>query len=240
MNQQHKVVLHEEWIAARKALMAEEKEFTRLGDDLAKRRRELPWELVTKEYAFEGPTGQESLPQLFQGRSQLAVYHFMFGPDWEAGCPGCSFWADSFNGIDLHLAQRDVSFVAISRASSAKLELFKKRMGWNFKWLSSGDSDFNFDYGVSFRPEVLQSGDATYNFSKTHAGGPIRSPELPGMSAFTQDSSGAIFHTYSAYSRGLDSLNAAYRWLDLMPKGRDEEGQPSPMAWVKHHDRYPA
>ena len=240
MDQQHKVVRHEDWIAARKSLMEEEKEFTRRADALARRRRELPWELVSKEYAFEGPTGRQSLPELFQGRSQLAVYHFMFGPEWEAGCPGCSFWADTFNGIGTHLTQRDVAFVAISRAPLARLEAFQQRMGWNFKWVSSGAGDFNFDYCVSFRLDVLERGEATYNYGTTFAGGPIRASELPGMSAFYRDPAGTIFHTYSGYARALDGLNAAYSWLDLMPKGRDEDGLSSPMAWVRHHDRYPA
>ena len=235
---QHSIATNDDWVAARKELLLKEKEFSRLGDELAKQRRALPWEPVEKTYVFQGPSGQETFAQLFAGRSQLAVYHFMLGPDWEAGCPGCSFWADSFNGIDAHIAQRDVTFVAISRGPLEKLEQFKRRMGWNFKWVSSGEGDFNYDYNVSFRPEVLANGEATYNYSSKHNGKPINSPELPGMSAFYKDPAGAIFHTYSTYGRGLDRLNAAYQWLDLMPKGRDEDGLPSPMAWVRHHDRY--
>jgi len=233
---EHKVVSHEEWIAARRELLAEEKEYSRLGDTLAKQRRELPWERVGKDYVFDTPTGKESLSQLFAGRSQLAVYHFMFGPEWETGCPHCSFWADNFNGIDIHLAHRDVTFVAISHAPIAKIEAFKKRMGWNFKWVSAGENGFNYDYGVSFRPEDIAKGEIFYNYRNS----PRTGSELPGASAFYKNASGEIFHTYSTYERGLDVLNGTYHWLDRMPKGRDEEGLPAPQSWVRHHDRYPA
>jgi predicted dithiol-disulfide oxidoreductase (DUF899 family) len=238
---QNKVVTHEEWIEARKQLLVKEKEYTRLGDDLARQRRDLPWEPVTKDYVFDGPAGPESLSQLFEGRSQLAVYHFMFGPDWEEGCPACSFWADNFNGIDVHFAERDVSFVVISHAPLAKLERFKRRMGWSFKWVSAGENGFNYDYHASFKPDVIAKGEAIYNYelaSRTLPSQYARASEHAGMSVFYKNSDGEIFHTYSAYARGLDTLNGAYRWLDLMPKGRNEEGLPHTMSWVRHHDRY--
>ncbi len=233
-NTEHKVVAHEEWLAARRELLAKEKEYSRLGDALAKQRREMPWERVTKDYIFDTSTGKESLSQLFAGRSQLAVYHFMFGPEWEAGCPHCSFWADNFNGIDIHLAHRDVTFVAISHAPLAKIEAFKKRMGWNFKWVSAGENGFNYDYGVSFRPEDIAKGEIFYNYRNS----PRTASELPGASAFYKNAGGEVFHTYSTYERGIDVLNGAYHWLDRMPKGRDEESLTFAQAWVRHHDRY--
>jgi predicted dithiol-disulfide oxidoreductase (DUF899 family) len=239
----HKIVSHEEWIAARKALLVKEKEYTRLGDELARLRRELPFERVEKEYIFDGPNGKESLSELFAGRSQLAVYHFMFGPEWNEGCPGCSFWADSFNGMDIHLAHRDVSFVVISHAPFHKLQAFKRRMGWTFKWLSASQNGFNYDYQVSFKHEAIEKGEVIYNYGPAadslrpeHT----RSTEHAGMSAFCKDAGGAIYHTYSGYARGLDALNVAYQWLDRMPKGRDEEGLAFTMSWVRHHDRYDA
>jgi predicted dithiol-disulfide oxidoreductase (DUF899 family) len=233
MMETHKVVSHEEWLAARLQLLAEEKEFTRLRDRLSQRRRDLPWERVEKDYVFEGPSGRETLSQLFDGRRQLAVYHFMLGPDWQEGCKSCSFWADNFNGIHLHLRQRDVSFLAISRAPLPRIEAFKKRMGWGFKWLSSFGSDFNYDYQVSVRPEQLTAGEVTYNYAarKTNM------EELPGISVFYKADDVSIFHTYSCYARGLDMMNAAYHWLDLVPKGRDESG-PHKMAWVRLRDEY--
>ena len=231
---EHKIVAHEQWIEARKQLLAKEKEYTRLGDDLARQRRELPWEPVAKDYVFDGPAGKESLAQLFAGRSQLAVYHFMFGPEWEAGCPHCSFWADNFNGIDIHLAHRDVTFVAISHAPVAKLEAFKQRMGWSFKWVSAGENGFNYDYYVSFKPEQVAAGEIYQNFQPVK----MAMSEIVGISAFYRNPAGAMFHTYSAYSRGVDTINGAYRWLDLMPKGRDEAGLTFTQAWVRHHDRY--
>jgi predicted dithiol-disulfide oxidoreductase (DUF899 family) len=238
---QHKVVTHEEWIEARKTPLIKEKEYTRLGDELARQRQDLPWEPVTKQYVFDGPAGPESLSDLFAGRSQLAIYHFMFGPDWEEGCPACSFWADNFNGIDVHLAQRDVTFVVISHAPFEKLERFKCRMGWSFKWVSAGENGFNYDYNVSFKPDVIASGEAIYNYQLATKALPSEyasATEHAGMSAFYKDADGNIFHTYSAYARGLDTINGAYRWLDLMPKGRNEEGLPHTMSWVRHRDRY--
>jgi predicted dithiol-disulfide oxidoreductase (DUF899 family) len=231
----HKVVSHEQWIEARKQLLAKEKEYTRLGDDLARQRRELPWELVAKDYVFEGPSGAESLSQLFAGRSQLAVYHFMFNPEWDAGCPHCSFWADNFNGIDIHLAHRDVTFVAISHAPWRKLEAFRQRMGWNFKWVSAGENGFNYDYFVSFKPEQLARGEIFHNYATTNA---HVIPEHAGASAFYKNPADEVFHTYSCYARGLDALNGAYHWLDRMPKGRDEEGLAFTQSWVRYHDRY--
>jgi predicted dithiol-disulfide oxidoreductase (DUF899 family) len=230
----HPVVSHEAWLAARKAFLAKEKEFTRLRDELSRERRALPWERVEKAYRFDGPSGKEALADLFEGRSQLVVYHFMFAPDWEEGCPGCSFWADSFDGLGVHLRQRDTSFVAISRAPLAKIDAFKQRMGWSFKWVSSGGNDFNYDYQVSFSPEMLDTGAAVYNYAKTAT----KSSEMPGVSVFSRDESGNVYHTYSAYARGIDAVNAAYQYLDLVPKGRDEDELPSPGAWWRHHDRY--
>jgi predicted dithiol-disulfide oxidoreductase (DUF899 family) len=188
---------------------------------------------VDKSYIFEGRDGRETLSQLFDGRHQLAVYHFMLAPDWQEGCKSCSFWADNFNGIDAHLRQRDVSFLAISRAPLPKIEAFKKRMGWTFKWVSSFGNDFNYDYRVSFRPEESSSGEIIYNYAPRTT----TMEELPGISVFYKDSDGRIFHTYSCYARGLDMLNGAYHWLDLTPKGRDETG-PHKMAWVHLHDEY--
>jgi predicted dithiol-disulfide oxidoreductase (DUF899 family) len=234
MPDKHSVVSHEEWIAARKQLLAKEKEFTRMRDRLSQERRDLPWERVEKEYVFEGPEGKERLAELFDGRSQLVVYHFMFGPGAKEGCRSCSFWADTIERNVVHLAQRDVTLIACSRAPYREFETFKKRLGWTFKWVSSAGSDFNFDYHVSFTPEDL-AGEVTYNYRREKLGG----PEHPGISVFHKDADGAIFHTYSTYGRGLDMMNGAYQYLDLVPKGRDEAAQnPFPMAWVRHRDRY--
>jgi predicted dithiol-disulfide oxidoreductase (DUF899 family) len=189
---------------------------------------------VDKQYVFEGPSGNQTLAELFENRSQLVVYHFMFGPDWDEGCPHCSFWADSFNGIDVHLNHRDVTFVAVSRAALAKIDQFKKRMQWSFKWVSSLHNDFNFDYQASFTPEQLQHGTVFYNYSLTDPG----EMDREGISVFYKDESGAVFQTYSCYARGIDMMNSAYNYLDLVPKGRDEEGLPDPQDWVRHHDRY--
>ena len=230
----HKIVSRSEWSEARKQLLAKEEEFNRLRDELSRERRALPWNRVDKSYSFNGPNGQVSLTQLFEGRHQLIVFHFMFEPEWDAGCKSCSFWADNFNGLPVHLNHRDTSFVAISRAPLAKLEAFKKRMGWNFNWLSSGNSDFNFDYNVSFQPEDLARGEVTYNYARTKT----TMSALPGISVFYRDDDGAIFHTYSCYSRGLDMLNTAYHCLDLVPKGRDEAELSYSQAWVRHHDAY--
>lgn len=230
----HKVVSQEEWVVARKELLAREKEFTRLRDQLNQHRRELPWVRVEKEYIFDGPKGKETLAELFTGRSQLLVYHFMFDPSWTEGCKSCSFWADNFNGVIVHLNHRDVTMVAISKAPLSQLEAFKKRMGWNFKWVSSCGSDFNRDYHVSFTPEEREQGEVYYNYGTSR----FFSSEGPGLSVFFKDGSGGIFHTYSTYARGLDMLNGAYHHLDLVPKGRDEAELSSPQAWVRHHDKY--
>jgi len=230
----HTVVSRDEWIENRKQLLAKEKEFTRLRDQLSQQRRDLPWEAVDKEYVFEGPNGNQTLPELFDGRSQLIVYHFMFDPSWEAGCQHCSFWADNFNGIPVHLNQRDVTMIAVSRAALSKLEAYKKRMGWTFTWVSSAGSDFNYDYQVSFKPEAVAKGEIYLNYRQKKSA----LTEVAGISVFYKDPSGSIFHTYSCYERGLDMLNAAYHYLDLVPKGRDEAGQPNPQFWVRRHDDY--
>ena len=230
----HPVVSHEEWLAARTAFLAKEKEFTRLRDEMSQQRRELPWEKVDKEYVFDGPNGKETLAELFEDRNQLIVYHFMFPPDWDEGCLHCSFWADNFNGIGVHLKHRDVSFVAISRAPLTRIEPFKKRMGWSFKWLSSFHSDFNFDSRVSFSPEEAHNRTALYNYIRTDPG-PL---DREGISVFYKDESGVVFHTYSCFARGIDMMNATYQYLDLVPKGRDEQDLPDSQDWVRHHDRY--
>jgi len=230
----HRVVSHKVWIGARRKFLAKEKKFTRLRDELARQRRALPWEKVDKQYVFDGPKGRETLPELFDGRSQLVVYHFMFAPDWDEGCKHCSFWADNFNGLGIHLNHRDVSLVAISRAPLEKLEAFKRRMGWSFKWVSSGGNDFNYDYQASFTPQEIESAAAFYNFSKSDVGVTDRE----GVSVFYRDPSGAVFHTYSSYARGIDLLNTAYHYLDLVPKGRDEDDLEFTQSWVRHHDRY--
>jgi predicted dithiol-disulfide oxidoreductase (DUF899 family) len=232
--QPHKIVSRDEWLAARKAHLAKEKEFTKARDALSRQRRELPWVKVEKAYAFDGPDGRETLGDLFDGRSQLITYHFMLGPGWEQGCKSCSFLADHFDGAAVHLAHRDVTLVAVSRAPLAEIETFKKRMGWRFKWVSSHDSDFNHDYHVSFTPEEMAKGPVYYNFGPNGFG----SEEAPGASVFYRDGDGHIFHTYSSYGRGLDILIGAYNFLDLVPKGRDEDKLEYTMAWVRHHDRY--
>jgi predicted dithiol-disulfide oxidoreductase (DUF899 family)/uncharacterized damage-inducible protein DinB len=230
-----KVVPQTEWLAARKELLAKEKEFTRLRDELSRRRREMPWEKVDKRYVFDGAKGKQTLAELFDGRSQLIIYHFMFGPGWKEGCPSCSFLADHFDGARVHMAQRDVAFAVVSRATLPEIEAFKKRMGWRFPWVSSNGSDFNFDYGVSFPKDQLKAGKRLYNFGTMDTFG----EEAPGLSVFYKDGNGEIFHTYSTYARGLDILLTAYNFIDMTPKGRDEEGmEPHAMAWVRHHDRY--
>jgi predicted dithiol-disulfide oxidoreductase (DUF899 family) len=234
--QHSKVVSPAEWLTARKAHLAKEKEFTRLRDELSRQRRELPWEKVEKQYVFDGPGGKHPLADLFGKRSQLIVYHFMFGPGWKEGCPSCSYLADHFDGATIHLAHRDVAFAAISRAPIAEIEAFKKRMGWRFPWVSSFGSDFNYDYHVSFTPEekARNNGKVQYNYELTEFG----SEEGPGASVFYKDKSGDVFHTYSSYARGLDILVGTYNFLDLVPKGRDEGGLAFSMAWVRHRDRY--
>jgi predicted dithiol-disulfide oxidoreductase (DUF899 family) len=230
----HAVVSHDAWVEARKALLDKEKDFTRKRDELSRVRRALPWEKVEKPYAFDTPEGRKTLADLFAGKSQLAVYHFMFAPEWEEGCPHCSFWADNFSGITVHLRHRDVSLVAVSRAPLAKIERFRKRMGWTFPWVSSAPSDFNHDLGVSFTPEEVAKGTVVYNYAKANE----HSSDREGASIFYKDASGSVFHTYSCYARGIDLLNSAYNFLDLVPRGRDEEELEFVQAWVRHHDRY--
>jgi predicted dithiol-disulfide oxidoreductase (DUF899 family) len=227
-------VSHAEWIEARKKLLAQEKEFTRMRDELSRQRRELPRERVEKDYVFEGPRGKETFADLFDRRSQLIVYHFMFGPGWSEGCPSCSYLADHFDGMTIHLAHRDVTFAVVSRAPFAQIAAYKKRMGWRFHWVSSFGTDFNYDYQVSQTEKEKASGKAEYNYTTTD----FPSEERPGASVFFKDSSGEIYHTYSAYARGLDILVGTYNFLDLAPKGRDEEGLKHSMAWVRHHDKY--
>jgi len=231
-----KVVSPEKWLAARKELLRKEKEFTRLRDELSRRRREMPWEKVEKSYVFEGPAGKLTLSDLFQGRNQLIVYHFMFGPGWKEGCPSCSFLADTFDGIAIHLAQRDATLMVVSRATLPEIEAFKQRMGWRFQWVSSNGSDFNFDYHVSFTKEEIAKQNMYYNYEMTK----FPSDEGPGASVFYKNAQGEIFHTYSSYARGLDLLLSTYNFLDMTPKGRDEDGLPYTMSWVRHHDRYEA
>jgi len=233
--QPHKIVSHDEWIAARKAYLLEEKAFSKARDELSKKRRELPWEKVEKNYVFDGPNGKETLADLFGGKSQLIVYHFMLGPGWEAGCPSCSLIADHFDGAVVHLAQRDVAFVAISRAPLAEIEKFRARMGWRFKWVSSFGTDFNADYQVSATSQEKASAQVLYNYELIKS---FPSDERPGASVFCKSESGEVFHTYSTYGRGLDILIGAYNLIDLAPKGRDESGLAFSMAWVRHHDRY--
>lgn len=230
MTIKHAVVSRAEWTEARKTLLAKEKELTHLRDEVSRARRELPWVRVEKNYVFDGPKGEETLAQLFEGRSQLVVYHFMFDPSWKDGCKSCSWWADNFERNVLHLAHRDVTLIAVSRAPLEKLTAYAKRFGWTFKWVSSGRSDFNFDYDVSFDPSRSPQ---TYNYRpKTSA-----MTELPGISVFHRDESGAVFHTHSTYSRGLDMMNAGYHFLDLVPKGRDE-AEVGNMGWLRRRDEY--
>jgi predicted dithiol-disulfide oxidoreductase (DUF899 family) len=232
MAQRHKVVSEKLWLAARRKLLAKERVFTRQRDKLSAARRALPWMAVEKEYVFEGRDGRKTLPELFDGRSQLIVYHFMFGPDWDAGCPHCSRWADSFDRPIVHLNHRDVTMVAVSRAPYAKLAAYERRMGWSFEWFSSFENDFNFDFGVSFTPMQRKSGKAVYNFVVQDPG----IDEREGVSVFFKDNKGKVFRTYSTYARGIDALNVDYQYLDLTPEGRDERGR-GPF-WVRRHDEY--
>jgi len=229
----HPTVSREEWVVARKLLLAKEKQLTRELDALAQQRRDLPWVKVEKTYTFEGPSGKETLAELFDGRSQLIVQHFMFGPDWAEGCVGCSFKSDHIDGARVHLEHHDVSFVSISRAPIEKIEAYRKRMGWTFKWLSSYHSDFNYDYGVSFRPGEP----AMYNYV-THPAPPHGMEEASGDSVFIMDEAGDIYHTYSTYGRGDEKLVNAYNYLDLTPNGRNETANGNLMDWVKRHDQY--
>lgn len=229
------IVTRSEWLVERKRLLAREKELTRLHDDLAKQRRALPCVAVEKDYVFEGPRGKVRLADLFAGRSQLVIYHFMLGPDWSEGCPSCSFVADHLDAPVVHLNHRDVSFAAVSRAPFAKIAQFKARMGWKFDWVSSHGGDFNFDYHVSFKPEEFASGAVQYNYQVAE----FPADEAPGLSVFKKDGD-RILHTYSTYGRGCETLLMTYAILDLVPRGRDEEGLAFTMAWVRHHDRYDA
>jgi predicted dithiol-disulfide oxidoreductase (DUF899 family) len=232
--QPHNIVSSEEWLEARKALLAHEKRFTKARDELSRQRRALPWVRIDKRYVFDGPNGKETLSELFGRASQLIVYHFMFGPGWEQGCPSCSFLSDHIDGATVHLAERDVTLLAVSRAPLPQIEAFKRRMGWRFKWVSSYGSDFNRDFHVSFTPEEKAKGKVNYNYGWVE----FPSEEAPGVSVFCKSADGDIFHTYSAYARGLDMLVGAYNYLDLAPKGRDEESLSWTMASVRHHDRY--
>lgn len=231
-NPENEVVSRDVWLAARSRLMAKEKELTHARDALGAERRALPRVRIEKPYVFDTTRGERSLPELFDGKSQLVVYHFMFAPEWENGCKSCSFWADNFERSVVHLAQRDVKMMAISRAPLAKLVAFAKRLGWTFDWASSFGTEFNYDFGVSFTPEQIERGEARYNFGTQKAQG----PEMPGVSVFVQNESGDVFHTYSAYSRGIDMLNATYHYLDLVPKGRDESD--GIMRWLRLRDSY--
>jgi predicted dithiol-disulfide oxidoreductase (DUF899 family) len=228
------IVSRSEWLAARKAHLVEEKEFTRARDALSARRRELPWVRVDGDYVFEGPDGAVSLADLFGGKGQLIVQHFMMGPGWQAGCPSCSYWADGYNGFRVHIEQRDAAFVTISNATFAEISAFKTRMGWTFPWVSAHGNTFNRDFGVSFTDEERETGSVDYNYR------PVRFPssEAPGVSVFALGEDGEVYHTYSTYSRGLDMLNGAYHYLDILPKGRDEDALQHPMAWVKRRDEY--
>ena len=227
---QHAIVSREEWIAARKDLLQREKEFTRERDRLAAARRALPWVRIDKPYVFQTPSGEKTLAELFDGRSQLIIYHFMLGPEWKEGCVGCSFVADHVDGAEQHLRHHDVTFTSVSRAPLPEIEAYKKRMGWKFPWVSSFGSDFNYDFNVSFSKEQLAAGKVFYNFRLTEG-----HEELHGVSVFFKDESGQVFHTYSSYARGLEEVLGTYMFLDITPKGRDEA---STMDWVKRHDQY--
>ena len=228
------IVTRESWLKARRDLLDREKELTRLRDQVTRERQELPWVKVEKNYSFNSIDGTRSLAQLFGNQSQLIVQHFMFGENWDEGCPMCSFWADNHDAMMVHLSQRDVSLVAVSRGPIEKLLAYKQRMGWQFEWVSSSDSTFNFDFQVSFTPDILESGQASYNY-RPFAG---QMEEMPGFSVFLKDEDGTVYHTYSLFSRGLDALNPAYQFLDLLPRGRNEGELPYPMSWVRRHDSY--
>ena len=229
----HEVVPRDEWMDKRRELLAREKEFTRARDALSRQRRELPWVKVEKRYLFDGPNGSQSLSDVFDARSQLILYHFMYPPDWEEGCLHCSFWADHYDAMQVHLNHRDVTFAVISRAPLAKISEFQQRMGWKFTWLSSFHTDFNYDFGASFTPQDVESGTKVFNFGTMEP----RMSDREGASVFYKDETGAIFHTYSSYARGIDMLNTTYQWLDLVPKGRNEDPADA-QSWVRHHDRY--
>jgi predicted dithiol-disulfide oxidoreductase (DUF899 family) len=228
------VVTRDVWLAGRRALLAREKELTRLHDQIARERRALPWVRMEKNYVFDGPAGRRSLAEMFDGRRQLLVQHFMFGPGWEQGCPSCSYMADHIDGMRPHLAQRDLTVVVVSRAPLAQIETFRRRMGWQFPWLSSQGSDFNRDFGVSFAAGDRVDGAVQYNYARQ----PFPVDEAPGISVFYKDDAGQVFHTYSTYGRGVEVMMGAYALLDLAPRGRDEDGLAHKMEWVRHHDRY--
>ncbi len=228
-----KVVSEKEWVAARKKLLVKEKKFSKLRDALNAERRKLPWVKIEKEYVFEAPTGKLTLADLFAGKSQLIIYHFMFGPGWGEGCAHCSFWADHFDSVNPHIGQRDTAFAVVSRAPLPEIEPFKKRMGWPFNWLSSFNTDFNFDFNVSFTPEQLKRGKAIYNFASLD----MNIDEREGVSAFYKDKNGDIYRTYSSYARGIDLMNTTYNFLDLTVKGRDENPEAT-QDWVRYHDQY--
>ncbi len=228
---QHAIVSHSEWLAARKDLLKAEKDLTRLRDKVAQDRLALPWARVDKAYIFDTPEGKRSLPDLFDGRSQLLVQHFMLGPGWKEGCPSCSFMADHTDGMNRHLAHHDVTMIAVSRAPLEEIEHYRKRMGWNFKWASSFGSEFNYDFRVSFTPEEIASGSIDYNFGEWSMTG----EEWPGVSVFFKDEAGDVYRTYSTYGRGVEVMMGAYAMLDLTPRGRNEERG---MDWVRRHDRY--
>lgn len=230
----HAIASREDWLRQRLALLEDEKELTRHSDKVAALRRQLPWVRVDKDYVFEGPDGLQPLADLFDGRRQLIVQHFMLAPGWEQGCKSCSYMADHSDGMIPHLEQRDTTFVAISRAPYAEIERFRRRMGWRFRWLSSNGTSFNYDFGVSFTPEQVAGAAIPYNYGIR----PYRNEEMPGVSVFFKDDAGDVFHTYSTYGRGVDVMMGTYRMLDLTPKGRDEDNLSFTMEWVRHHDRY--
>ena len=230
----HTVASRDDWLAQRRLLLAREKEFTRLGDQLARERRALPWVRLDKAYTFEAPDGRRTLAELFDGRSQLMVQHFMLAPGWEQGCKSCSFMADHLVGAEIHLAQRDVTVVLVSRAPLAEIERFRARMGWDFRWVSAHGSDFNLDFHVSFPPETRADGEVDYNFGRVK----FPQDEAPGISFFRKDDAGDVFHTYSTFGRGVEVMMGTYHLLDLAPGGRGEDGDAWGMEWVRHHDRY--
>jgi predicted dithiol-disulfide oxidoreductase (DUF899 family) len=230
---EHEVVSQKEWLAARRRLLAREKKFSKARDQLNQERRALPWVKVEKEYVFDSPDGKVTLPELFDGKSQLVVYHFMFGPGWGEGCPHCSFWADHYDSVNFHLGHRDTTLALVSRAPLKELQAFKKRMGWKFRWVSSNRTDFNLDFNVSFTPEQIKSGTVVYNYAATD----MDMDEREGVSAYYKDAGGQVYHTYSSYARGIDLLNTTYNFLDLTAKGRDENPD-RPQDWVRYHDKY--
>ena len=228
------IATRKDWLEQRKNLLEREKEFNRTRDALSAARRDLPWVRVDKDYPFDGNGGAVSLGELFGAHSQLVIYHFMFAPDWQAGCKACSFWMDNFEGTEAHLGARDTALAMVSSAPLETLQKFRARMGWTMPWVSAANTDFNQDYGVTFSQQDIADGTAVYNYDTLKHG----APEMPGISVFAKDENGAIYHTYSTYSRGLDMLNSAYHILDLTPKGRDENGLPFTMSWLQHRDQY--